>query len=504
MLLHGFYVTMIPLNLGACALGVFIGTLVGVLPGIGTVGTIALLLPFSYGMDTTAALIMFCGIYYGSKYGGSTTSILMNVPGETASVITCLDGHAMAQRGRAGAALAISAIGSFVAGTLGIIGLTIFAPPLARMALDFGPPEYFALAFAGLLVLTRLASTSTPKAILMTAIGVILGTIGLDTMSGVTRFAFGIEDLSRGVDLSLLAMGIFGVGELLTVMVSYRPPIKIPDVHLRDLYPSHEEYHRSTMPIVRGSILGFLIGLMPGPSGTISTFASYALEKKCSKHPEEFGHGAIEGVAGPESANNSAISGTMVPLMTLGLPFCGATAILVSGFLIHGVSPGPTMITDHPDLFWGLIASMYVGNVMLLIINMPLIGVFVQLLKTPISILMPLIIVITLTGAYAINNSVFDLLLIITFGIIGFFLNRSGFEAGPLIIGIVIGSELEQRLVQSLLLSNGDISTFFTRPISGTIFLITGFFLIYHFLYRHHKAKQQRKQAALSSDCNHE
>lgn len=504
MLLHGFYVTMMPLNLLACAGGVFIGTLVGVLPGIGTVGTIALLLPFSYGMDTTASLIMFCGIYYGSKYGGSTTSILMNVPGETASVITCLDGHAMAQRGRAGAALAISAIGSFIAGTLGVIGLTIFAPLLAKMALDFGPPEYFALAFAGLLILTRLTSTSTPKAILMTSIGIILGTIGLDTMSGVTRFAFGIEDLVRGVDLSLLAMGIFGVGELLTVMVSYRPPVKIPKVRFRDLYPTREEYRRSAMPILRGGLLGFLIGLMPGPSGTISSFASYALEKKCSKHPEEFGHGAIEGVAGPESANNSVVSATMIPLMTLGLPFCGATAILVSGFMIHGVTPGPTMITDRPDLFWGLIASMYVGNIMLLVINLPLVGGFVQLLKTPITILMPLIIVITLTGAYAINNSVFDLLMIVVFGIIGFFLNRSGFEPGPLIVGIVIGPELEQRLIQGLLMSNGDIWSFFTRPISGTIFLITGLFLIYHFLYQFYKTKQRRKQAMLSSDCNHE
>lgn len=481
------------MNLLACAFGVILGTLVGVLPGIGTVGTIALLLPFSYGMGTTAAIIMFCGIYYGSKYGGSTTAILLNMPGETASVVTCLDGHAMSQRGRGGAALAISAIGSFVAGTLGVIGLTLFAPPLAEFALVFGPQEYFAFAFTGLILLTRLSGKSMTKTILMTATGMVLGTVGLDLLSGVSRFSFGIDEMERGFDLSLLAMGIFGIGEILTVMVSYRPPIKIPTLHYRDLYPTKEEYRRSTKPILRGGLLGFVIGLMPGASGTIATFASYAMEKKYSKNPAEFGHGAIEGVAGPESANNSAVSATMIPLLSLGLPFCGATAMLMSGFMLHGVSPGPTMVTENADLFWGLIASMYIGNLMLLIINLPLIGIFVKLLKTPMPILMPLVIVITLTGAYAINGSVFDLMLIVFFGFVGFFMNRAGFEPVPLIIGIVIGPELEQRLVQGLIICNGSIWDFCSRPVTAFVLSIGCLFLFYHTVYRWYKFYRAKK-----------
>nr|WP_110955127.1 tripartite tricarboxylate transporter permease [Massilibacillus massiliensis] len=484
MLLHGFSISIMPMNLLACIIGVLLGTLVGVLPGIDTISAIALLLPFSYSMDSTAALIMFAGIYYGSKYGGSTTSILMNVPGEAASVVTCLDGYAMAQRGRGGAALAVSAIGSFIAGTIGIIGLTIFAPPLAQAALVFGPPEYFAIATVGLIVLTKLTGTSVPKSILMTAVGIMLGTIGLDSMSGISRFTFGVDELDRGFDLSILAMGIFGIGEILTVMTKSGESTHIPTLKFRDLYPTREEYKRSTAPIVRGGILGFLVGLLPGPAGTISSFSSYALEKKCSKNPAEFGHGAIEGVAGPEAANNSAISATMIPLLTLGLPFCGGTAILLSGFMIHGIIPGPALITQQPDLFWGLIASMYVGNILLLIINFPLVGIFVQLLKTPIHILMPLVAILTLTGAYTINNSILDLMWIILFGIIGFFMNRNGFEPAPLIIGIVIGPELEQGLVQSLIICDGNFWSIFTRPIAGTIFAVGGMFILYHVLRR--------------------
>lgn len=483
MLLHGFSISILPTNLLACTIGVLLGTLVGVLPGIDTISAIALLLPFSYNMDSTAALIMFAGIYYGSKYGGSTTSILMNVPGEAASVITCLDGYAMAQRGRGGAALTISAVGSFIAGTLGVIGLTIFAPPLAEAALAFGPPEYFAVALVGLIVLTKLTGTSTLKSILMVSIGIILGTVGLDSMSGISRFTFGIDELDRGFDLSLLAMGIFGIGEILTVMTEQGTQSKVQSFRFRDLYPTREETMRSVVPIFRSGILGFLIGLLPGPSGTTSSFASYALEKHCSKNPSEFGHGAIEGVAGPESANNSANSATMVPLLTLGIPFCGGTAILLSGFMIHGIIPGPALITQQPDLFWGLIASMYVGNLMLLIINLPLVGIFVQLLKTPIYILMPLVAILTLTGAYTINNSVMDLMWIVFFGVLGFFLHRTGFEPAPLIIGIVVGPELEQGLVQSLIICNGSFTELFTRPIAGTILAVGTAFILYHAIH---------------------
>lgn len=480
LLLHGFYISILPINLLACTIGVLLGTLVGVLPGIDTISAIALLLPFSYGMDTTAALIMFAGIYYGSKYGGSTTSILMNVPGEAASVVTCMDGYPMAQKGRGGAALTISAIGSFVAGTIGIIGLTLFAPPLAQIALNFGPPEYFALALVGLIVLTKLTGASMLKSTLMAAIGIMLGTIGLDSLFGISRFTFGISELDRGFDLSIIAMGIFGIGEIITVMTHHNTPPPVPSVRFQDLYPTKEECQRSLTPMLRGGIVGFLIGLLPGPAATVSSFTSYALEKRCSKNPAEFGHGAIEGVAGPESANNSAVSATMIPLLTLGLPFCGGTAILLSGFMMHGIIPGPSLITQQPDLFWGLIASMYIGNILLLVINLPLIGIFVSLLKVPINILMPLVAVLTLTGAYAINNSVFDLMWILFFGVIGFFLNRTGLEPAPLIVGIVIGPELERGLIQGLIISNGSIWELITRPLAGTILTLGALFILYN------------------------
>lgn len=487
MLLHGFSISILPTNLLACIIGVLLGTLVGVLPGIDTISAIALLLPFSYSMDTTPALILFAGIYYGSKYGGSTTSILMNIPGEAASVVTCLDGYPMAQKGRGGAALTISAIGSFVAGTIGIIGLTLFAPPLAQAALNFGPPEYFALALVGLIILTKLTGTSILKSTLMVAIGIMLSTVGLDSLFGISRFTFGISELDRGLNLSIIAMGVFGIGEIFTVMTHTTPPPSIPSVSFRDLYPTKEELRRSMAPILRGSITGFIIGLLPGPAATISSFTSYALEKRCSKNPSEFGHGAIEGVAGPESANNSAISATMIPLLTLGLPFCGGTAILLSGFMIHGIIPGPSLIIQQPDLFWGLLASMYLGNLMLLVINLPLIGIFVKLLKIPINILMPLVTVLTLTGAYAINNSVFDLIWILFFGIIGFFLKRTGLEPAPIIIGMVIGPELERSLIQGLIISNGSMLALVSRPIAGTILGFGTFFLLFHAIcwFRH-------------------
>lgn len=494
MLLQGFHTSILPANLLACAIGVVLGTLVGVLPGIDTISAIALLLPFSYGMDTTAALIMFAGIYYGSKYGGSTTSILINVPGEAASVVTCMDGYPMAQKGRGGAALTIAAIGSFVAGTIGVIGLTLFAPPLAQLALHFGPPEYFSLALVGLIVLTKLTGTSILKSTLMVTTGIMLGTIGLDSLFGISRFTFGISQLDRGFDLSIVAMGLFGIGEIITVMTHTTAPPPVPSVNFRDLYPTKEECRRSVPSILRGSITGFLVGLLPGPAATVSSFTSYALEKYCSKKPSEFGHGAIEGVAGPESANNSAICATMIPLLTLGLPFCGGTAILLSGFMIHGIIPGPALITQHPELFWGLITSMYIGNFLLLVINLPLIGLFVKFLNIPLNILMPLVAVLTLTGAYAINNSVFDLLWIVFFGVVGFFLNRTGLEPAPLIIGIVIGPELERGLIQGLIISNGSILQFITRPLCSSILGLGALFLLYHAIYFCHNSNYIKRK----------
>lgn len=493
LLLQGFSISILPANLLACVIGVVIGTLVGVLPGIDTISAIALLLPFSYGLESTSALIMFAGIYYGSKYGGSTTSILMNVPGEAASVVTCLDGYPMAQRGRAGAALTVSAIGSFIAGTIGIIGLTLLAPPLAQAALAFGPPEYFSIALVGLAVLSKLSGTSPLKSLLMAATGIMLGTVGMDSLSGISRFTFGIDELDRGFDLSILAMGIFGIGEIITVMTERHIRPVVPTIRMRDLYPTKEEMRRSSTPMVRGGIIGFLVGLLPGPAATIASFVSYAVEKRFSKNPAEFGHGAIEGVAGPEAANNSAISATMIPLLSLGLPFCGATAIILSGFMLHGIIPGPALITQQPDLFWGLIASMYIGNVILLIINLPMIGVFVQLLKTPLHILMPLVAAITLTGAYSINNSIFDLGWVIIFGVIGFLLRRAGFEPAPLVIGLVLGPELERGLTQGLIISNGNVWTLVSRPISATILSIGAIIMLYNTARWFRKMHGERK-----------
>lgn len=480
MLLNGFYVSLSLSNLLACTVGVLLGTLVGVLPGIGPIGTIALLLPLSFNMDATASIIMFAGIYYGAMFGGSTTSILLNVPGEAASVITCMDGHAMAKKGRGGAALAIAAIGSFIAGTMGLIGLTFFAPKLADAALIFGPPEYFAIAVLGLIILTRLTGNSMLKSSLMAVIGIMLGTIGLDSLTGASRFSFGIDALQRGIEFSIIAMGLFGVSELLETMIQPTTKQKLQKVRFRELYPNQEEWRRSIAPIFRGGVIGFLAGLLPGPSGIISTFVSYAVEKKRSKNPPEFGQGAIEGVAGPESANNAAASATMVPLLSLGLPFSAGSAILLSGFMIHGIVPGPTLITQHADLFWGLIASMYIGNVLLLIINLPLVGIFASLLKTPLNILMPIVLVVTISGAYSINNSFFDLALLIGFGVLGFFMKRTGYDPAPLIIGLILGPTLETGLTQSLIIGNGNTWFFFTRPISGSILVIGLFIIIYN------------------------
>ncbi len=469
MLINGFYVSTSPANLLACTIGVLIGTLVGVLPGIGPIGAIALLLPFSFNMDATASLIMLTGIYYGSMYGGSTTSILLNVPGEASSVVTCLDGYAMAQKGRAGAALAVAAIGSLIAGTMGLIGLTFFAPILSRFAVTFGPPEYFAIAVLGLLILMKLTGTSMLKSGLMVAIGIMLGTVGLDSLTGITRFTFDIDELQRGLEFSIVVMGLFGVGEILDTLVRANSPNVAQLFKLRELYPNKEECRRSIMPIFRGGVIGFFVGLIPGPAATISTFVSYAVEKKKSKNPEEFGQGAIEGVAGPEAANNAAACATMIPLLSLGLPFSAVSAILLSGFMIHGIVPGPTLVTQSPNLFWGLIASMYIGNIILLIVNLPLVGLFAHLLKTPTNVLMPIVLIITMTGAYSINNSSFDLFLLIGFGIIGFFMKHAGYEPAPLALGLVLGPILENGLAQGLIIGDGNPWFFLTRPISGTI-----------------------------------
>lgn len=479
MLANGFDTCLTPANLLACTAGIIIGTIVGVLPGIGPVGTIALLLPLSMSMDAVSSIIMLSGIYYGAMYGGSTTSILLNIPGEASSMVTCIDGYAMAKKGRGGAALAIAAIGSFIAGTIGLAGLTLFAPLLSDCALYFGPAEYCAIAVLGLLILTKLTGNSMTKSILMVLIGVMLGTVGLDSLSGISRFSFNIDELQRGVEFSVLIMGLFGISEIIDTMISPVSKISLQKVRFRELYPTKEEWNKSVGPIFRGGVIGFLAGLLPGPAATISTFVSYVLEKRRSKYPEQFGQGAIEGVAGPEAANNAAASATMIPLMSLGLPFSPAAAILLSGFMLHGVIPGPTLVDDQPVLFWGLIASMYIGNVLLLVVNLPLVGIFANILKTPVNILMPVILAITMAGAYSINNSIFDLWLLILFGLLGFFMKRTGYEPAPMVIGMILGPILERGLVQGLIIGNGSLLYFVARPISGTILAAAALIIIY-------------------------
>lgn len=479
LLMHGFAVSITPWNLLAALLGAVIGTLTGVLPGLGISGCIALLLPISFGMDALSALIMFCGIYFGAMYGGSTTSILVNVPGEGASVVTCIEGYAMARKGRAGTALAVAAIGSFVAGTIGTIGLTFFAPILADAAIKFGPPEFFALMLLGLVVLSNLSGKSSLRSGMMVFLGVMIGTIGMDPIMGINRLTFNVSELQRGIDFIIVVMGIFGLGEVLQTMSQPAEDSVVFKVRFRDLYPNKLELLRSIGPILRGSLLGFFIGLVPGPSATISTFVSYSVEKRISKHPEEWGHGAIEGVAGPESANNSACSAQMIPLLSLGLPFSSSAAILLGGFMIHGISPGPLLMTSNPNLFWGLIASMYVANLMLLVLNLPMVGVFASLLKVPLYILMPVVAIITFTGAYAINYSVFDLGLLLGFGLLGYFLKMAGFELAPLAIGVFLGPAIESGLVQGLTICDGSFLTMLHRPIAGTLLVLTMLMIAY-------------------------
>ena len=482
-------------NLLACTIGVVVGTLTGVLPGIGVTGTMALLLPISFGMDLTTALIMFAGIYYGAMYGGSTTSILVNLPGEAASVVTALDGYQMAKKGRAGAALTVSAIGSFVAGTLSLVALTFFAPLLAKAALKFGPPEYFAIALFGLVILTNLTGKNPLKSLLMVLVGIMLSTIGMDALTGARRFTFNIPDLMGGIEFGVLAMAVFGINELFTILVEPNEPIKVGKISLRELYPNKEEIKRSIGPIFRGSFLGFLIGLMPGPAGTLSSFGSYSLEKKLSKHPERFGHGAIEGVAGPESANNAASTAAMIPLLSLGLAFAPPAALLLTGFIVHGVQPGPTLITSHPNVFWGLVASMYIGNVILVVLNLPFVGVFASLLKTPARILMPIVMIITFTGAYATNNSLFDLALLLVFGLFAYFASKYGYSMAPLAVGLVLGSTIEKGMIQGMIICKGSFLELMKRPLAGTILALAALLVFLTLLKPIRRILSQSKEA---------
>ena len=468
-ILLGFQVILDPNNLFFCAIGVLVGTLVGVLPGIGPQGAMALLLPATFKATPTSSLIMLAGIYYGSQYGGSTTSILVNIPGEPTSLVTCFDGYQMARQGRAGPALGIAAWGSFIAGTLAVIELMCVANPLARLALSFGPPEYFALICAGLILLTNLARGSTLKALMMVLVGLLIGNVGLDLVTGLPRFTFGINELTDGVGLIPILMGLFGITEVFENLEQNLDQREIYQTRISNLWPSLKDWAEAKWAIVRGSCIGLFLGIFPGGGPLLSSFVSYTVEKKVSKHPEKFGKGAIEGVAGPESANNAAAGATMIPLLSLGIPPNISMAMLFSALIIHGVQPGPLFIKQHPDIFWGVIASMYLGNVLLLILNLPLIGIWVQVLKVPYRILFPLILLFCLIGTYTINNSTFDLLIMILFGVLGYFLKKFSYESAPLILAVVLGPMLEQNLRQSLLLSRGSFMIFINHPISGVI-----------------------------------
>lgn len=475
--LAGFQVALQPGNLFFCFIGVVIGTLVGVLPGLGPAAAITLLLPATFHVTPVSAVIMLAGIYYGAMYGGSTTSILVNTPGEAASVVTCMDGYQMARKGRAGAALGISAIGSFIAGTIGVIGLMLLAPPLAEMALKFGPPEYFSLMILGLTILTFLSGGAMWNALLMASFGLFVGCIGLDPLVGLTRFTFDIVELSDGIGLVPVVMGLFGIAEVL-LNVEQLMEREVFSTKITRILPTLRDLVDSFWPMARGTTLGFFLGILPGGGAAIASFMSYAIERKVSRHPEQFGNGAIAGVAGPESANNAATAGAFIPLLTLGIPANAVMAILLGALMIHGIQPGPTLITEHADLFWGVITSMYLGNLMLLVLNLPMIGLWVKILKMPYPILFPLILLFCLIGAYSLNYSATEVLMMVIFGIIGYLFKKFGYEGAPLVLALVLGPIMETSLRRSLMLSYGDPMIFLIRPISAVLLGISVLLLI--------------------------
>jgi putative tricarboxylic transport membrane protein len=473
----GFQASLQPINLLYCFMGVFIGTLIGVLPGIGPVGTMAILFPITFKSPPLASIIMLAGIYYGAMYGGSTTSILVNIPGEAASVMTCLDGYQMALQGRAGPALGISAFGSFIAGTAGIIGLMVLAHPLASMALRFGPPEYFSLMILGLIILIYVAQKSLIKAIIMGGVGMIISFVGLDLVSGRDRFTLGFDELLSRIDIVPIVMGFFGISEIIENLETSIEQ-SLLKTRIKGLLPTAKDWADSIRPIIRGTALGFCLGILPGGGASLSTYVSYAVEKRVSKHPERFGKGAIEGVAAPESANNAASSSAFIPLMTLGIPPNPVMAMLFAGLMIHNITPGPLMLKDHPDVFWGLITSMYIGNVMLLLLNLPLIGMWIQVTKIPFRFLFPMIVLFCVIGVYSVDNSTFDIWLMMIFGVVGYIMRKCDYEPAPLVLAYVLGPRLEQALRKSLIISNGCFSIFVSRPISGICLAIGAFLLI--------------------------
>jgi putative tricarboxylic transport membrane protein len=478
-LMQGFGVAISPMNLLWCFLGCFLGTVIGILPGLGPAATIAMLLPLTFRMDPTSALIMLGGIYYGSKYGGSTTSILLNVPGESASVVTCIDGYEMAKKGRGGPALGIAAIASFIAGTLGVIGLMLVAPPLARMALAFSSPEYFGLMALGLAMVVLLAGESMVKALLAMMVGLWIAGMGTDLFTSTSRFTFGNAEMLDGIDFVVVAIGVFALGEVLGNMEIREGAKMLPVPRgLRNLMPTWQDLKDCRFAFINGSVVGFIIGVLPGAGSTIASFIAYGIEKAVSKHPEKFGTGVVEGVAAPEGANNAETGGALVPMLTLGIPGSGTTAILLAALILWGLKPGPLMIQDNPTLFWGLVASMYIGNVMLLVLNLPLVPVFAQILRLPVYVLYPVIFGISIVGVYGVSSSLFDVWMLGVFGLIGYAMRKLDYPSAPLILGFVLGDSMERALRQSLMMSQGDLSILVSRPISATMLILTVLILI--------------------------
>jgi len=475
-LFYGLSIVLTLNNLLYCFIGCVIGTLVGVLPGLGPVAAMSLLFPVTLHIPPVSALIMMAGIYYGAMYGGSTTSILVNIPGEAASVITCLDGYQMARKGRAGVALGMSALGSFIGGTLSIVALQMVAPPLAKIALAFGFPEYFALICCGLVVLTFMARGSMAKALMMAAFGIFLGTIGTDLFAGTPKFTFGVRILYDGLGIVPVVMGLFGISEvLLNIEEGFTQ--EVFNTEIKNLFPNLRDWADSVGPIFRGTFIGFFLGILPGAGPVISSFTSYAVEKKLSKHPEKFGTGMIQGVAGPETANNAAIGGAFVPLLTLAIPPTPGMALLLGCLLSYGVQVGPLLIKNTPDIFWGVVSSMYIGNIMLLVLNLPLIGLWVKILKVPYVILFPLILLFCVVGVYSLNSTTDEVILMVIFGITGYLMKKYAYEAAPMVMAMILSPLMENNLRQSLALSHGSFSIFFTRPLSA-ILMITAIALL--------------------------
>ena len=472
----GFGVALTPVNLFYCLVGVLLGTLIGVLPGIGPVATIAMLLPVTFSLSPITALIMLAGIYYGAQYGGSTSAILVNLPGESSSVVTCLDGYQMARQGRAGVALATAAIGSFFAGCVSTVIVAMFAPPLAEVALKFGPSEYFSLMVLGLVSAVVLAHGSVLKAVAMVILGLLLGLVGTDVNSGVLRFAFGISELADGIGFVTVAMGLFGIAEIITNL-EMKDEREVFTSKVTNMWPTREDWKRMWKPILRGTFLGSALGILPGGGALLASFGAYTLEKKVSKYGHEFGKGAIEGVAAPEAANNAGAQTSFIPLLTLGIPSNAVMALMIGAMMIQGIAPGPQVMTEKPQLFWGMICSMWVGNLMLIVLNLPMIGLWIKLLTVPYRILFPSILVFMAIGVYSLSNNPFDVMLMMIFGVLGYIFVKLECEGAPLLLGFILGPLMEENLRRAMLLSRGDPLVFFQKPISAG-FLIASIVLL--------------------------